>query len=79
MRESRHQFDFFRLNQLLEGILYGALGAQLPHAAECLRHPRNSWEKFGGAMSELTFESLSDMLHSVESLGENMCHLATEL
>ena len=79
MRESLHHFSFYRLNQMLEGILYGSLGAEIPHAAECLRHPRNIWEKFGGAMSELTFKSLGEMLHAVETLGTNMCHLTTEL
>ena len=79
MHESRHHFDFFSLNQLLEGILYGALGSHLPHAAECLRHPRNTWERFGGAMSELNFDSLGSMLHSVKDIGANMCRLTTEL
>ena len=79
MKESLHHFDFFRMNQILEGILYGSLGAELPHTAECLRHPRNTWEKFGGALSELNFDTLDGMLKAVKEIGSTMCHLTSEL
>ena len=79
MHDAKHYFDFFSFNQLLEGVLYGALGSNLPHAAECLRHPRNTWEKFGGAMSEMNFTSLGSMLHSIKNLGNNLCHLSVEM
>ena len=79
MKESLHQFEFLRLNQLLDGLLYGALGAELPHAGICLRHPRYTWERFGGAMSELNFDTLDNMLRSVKHLGATLCHLTVEL
>ena len=43
MKDSLHQFEFIRLNQLLDGLLFGSLGAEQPHAGNCLRHPRHTW------------------------------------
>ena len=79
MKESLHQFEFYRLNELLDGLLYGALAAELPHTATCLRHPRYTWERFGGAMSELNFDTLDNMLRAVKHLGSTICHLSVEL
>ena len=79
MKESLHHFDFLRMNQLLEGILYGSLAAELPHTAICLKHPRNIWERFGGAMSELHFDNLDGMLKAVKEIGSIMCHLTSEM
>ncbi len=69
MKESLHHFDFMRMSELLEGILYGSLGTELTHTAECLRHPRHTWERFGGAMHEFTFENLNGMLRAVKEVG----------
>ena len=79
MKESLHHFDFIRLNELIAGVLYGSLATDLPHTAVCLRHPRNIWERFGGAMSELNFDTLNGMVKTVKDIGSIICHLTSEL
>lgn len=79
MKESLHHFDFIRLNEILAGILYGSLATDLPHSAVCLKHPRHIWERFGGAIGDLNFDTLNDMLRSVKEIGSIMCHLTSEL
>ena len=69
MKESMHHFEFSQLDALIEGVLYGALGAEIPHAATCLRHPRNTWERFGGAMHVLKFDTLRHMVKAVDEIG----------
>ena len=69
MKDSQEHFDFFRLNELLEGLFSGAMLVELPHTALCLRHPRNIWERFGGAMAELNFDNLDGMLRAISDIG----------
>jgi hypothetical protein len=50
MKSSNVHFTFFRMGKILEGLLAGAVEAEVPHGVECLRDAKHIWERFGGVI-----------------------------
>lgn len=79
MKSSNVHFTFFRMGKILEGLLAGAVEAEVPHGVECLRDAKHIWERFGGVIDQLTHASFNSVLHAVEDLGHIIHDIANEL
>ena len=79
MKSSNVHFTFFRMGKILEGLLAGAVEAEVPHGVECLRDAKHIWERFGGVIDQLKHASFNSVLHAVEDLGHIIHDVANEL
>ena len=79
MKSSNVHFTFFRMGKILEGLLAGAVEAEVPHGVECLRDAKHIWERFGGVIDQLQHGSFNSMLHAIEDLGHVIHDIANEL
>ena len=52
MKSSSVHFTFFRMGKVIEGLLAGSVETEVPHAAECLRDAKHTWERFGGFVDQ---------------------------
>ena len=52
MKSSSVHFTFFRMGKIIEGLLAGSVETEVPHAAECLRDAKHTWERFGGFVDQ---------------------------
>ena len=73
MKSSNVHFTFFRMGKILEGLLAGAVEAEVPHGVECLRDAKHTWERIGGVVDQFKVASFNSVLHAVEDLG-NVIH-----
>jgi hypothetical protein len=73
MKSSNVHFTFFRMGKILEGLLAGAVEAEVPHGVECLRDAKHIWERIGGVVDQFKVASFNSVLHAVEDLG-NVIH-----
>jgi hypothetical protein len=79
MKSSNVHFTFFRMGKILEGMLAGAVEAEVPHGVECLRDAKHIWERFGGVIDQLKHATFNSVLHAVEDLGHVIHDIANEL
>ena len=79
MKSSNVHFTFFRMGKILEGLLAGAVEAEVPHGVECLRDSKHIWERFGGVIDQLKHATFNSTLHSIEDLGHVIHDIANEL
>lgn len=79
MKSSNVHFTFFRMGKILEGLLAGAVEAEVPHGVECLRDAKHIWERLGGVIDQLKHASFNSVLHAVEDLGHVIHDIANEL
>jgi hypothetical protein len=79
MKSSNVHFTFFRMGKILEGLLAGAVEAEVPHGVECLRDAKHIWERFGGVIDQLKHGSFNSVLHAVEDMGHVIHDIANEL
>ena len=69
MRSSSQHFTFFRMGKILEGLLAGAVEAEVPHGVECLRDAKHTWERLGGTVGQFKRATFDTVLHGIEELG----------
>ena len=79
MKTSNVHFSFFRMGKILEGLLAGAVEAEVPHGVECLRDAKHIWERIGGVVDEFRHATFDSVLHSIEDLGAIIGDVAGEL
>ena len=79
MKSSNVHFTFFRMGKILEGMLAGAVEAEVPHGVECLRDAKHIWERFGGVIDQLKHATFNSVLHAIEDLGHVIHDIANEL
>jgi hypothetical protein len=79
MKGSNVHFTFFRMGKILEGMLAGAVEAEVPHGVECLRDAKHIWERFGGIVDQFKHATFNSVLHGVEDLGHVLHDIANEL
>ena len=79
MKSSNVHFTFFRMGKILEGMLAGAVEAEVPHGVECLRDAKHIWERFGGVIDQLKHATFNSVLHAIEDLGHIIHDIANEL
>ena len=79
MKTSNVHFSFFRMGKILEGLLAGAVEAEVPHGVECLRDAKHIWERIGGVVDEFRHATFDSVLHAVEDLGAIIGDVAGEL
>ena len=79
MKSSNVHFTFFRMGKILEGLLAGAVEAEVPHGVECLRDAKHIWERFGGVIDQLKHATFNSVLHGTEDLGHIINDIANEL
>ena len=79
MKSSNVHFTFFRMGKILEGLLAGAVEAEVPHGVECLRDAKHIWERFGGVIDQLKHATFNSVLHALEDLGHVIHDIANEL
>lgn len=79
MRSSNVHFTFFRMGKILEGLLAGAVEAEVPHGVECLRDAKHTWERIGGVVDQFKHATFDSVLHAVEDLGSVIHDVADNL
>ena len=79
MKSSNVHFSFFRMGKVLEGLLAGAVEAEVPHGVECLRDAKHVWERIGGVIDEFHHATFDSVLHAIEDLGSIISDVAGEL
>jgi hypothetical protein len=79
MKTSNVHFSFFRMGKILEGLLAGAVEAEVPHGVECLSDAKHIWERIGGVINEFRDATFDSVLQSVEDLGAIIQDIAGEL
>ena len=79
MRSSNVHFTFFRMGKILEGLLAGAVEAEVPHGVECLRDAKHTWERLGGVVDEFKHATFDSVLHAIEDLGSIIHDVADNL
>lgn len=79
MKSSNVHFTFFRMGKVLEGLMAGAVEAEVPHGVECLRDAKHTWERMGGVIDQLETKKFNGVLHGIEELGHIIEDIADQL
>ena len=79
MKSSSVHFTFFRMGKIIEGLLAGSVETEVPHAAECLRDAKHTWERFGGFVDQFKHQTFNEVLRSSEDLGHIIHDLVNQL